>query len=61
MADYDVIADPAPQIENSPHYGRKTITELKTALSALDSTTYTAAAMRTMTRNDLIYAIRHTS
>lgn len=62
MADFDVIADPTPQLEFAPtrHYGRKTITELKTELQTKDSDTYTDAAILEMTYNDLVHAIRVT-
>lgn len=60
MADFDVIADPTPQLEYPPtrNYGRKTVAELKTELQTLDGTTYTDAAILEMTYNDLVHAIR---
>ena len=60
MADHDVIASPSPKLTNTRHYGRPTIAQLKTTLSGLNSTVYTAAAMNKMTYNDLVYAIRTT-
>lgn len=62
MADYDVIADPTPQLEFAPtrNYGRKTIAELKTELQTKDSDTFTDAAILEMTYNDLVHAIRVT-
>lgn len=35
-----------------------TISTLKARLTALNPTSYTAARMNTMTRNDLVYALR---
>lgn len=59
MADFDVLDDTRPTLENrnSVHYGRKTISQLKTALQALDPYTYTDAAIRQMTYNDMVAAI----
>jgi len=60
MADFDVIADPTPQLEYAPtrNYGRKTIDELKAELQLIDASTYTDAEILKMTYNDLVYAIR---
>jgi hypothetical protein len=60
MADFDVIADPTPQLEYAPtrNYGRKTVDELKAELQLIDASTYTDAEILKMTYNDLVYAIR---
>lgn len=48
----DVIAESA---------NMSTVSTLKARLTALAPTSYTAARMNTMTRNDLIYALRKAS
>jgi hypothetical protein len=62
MPDFDVIADTLPQLQFRPtiHNGRKTVTQLKTELQALDNTTYTNKAINDMTYNDVVHAIRVT-
>lgn len=59
MADFDVVADTLPQQEYRPtrNYGRKTVSQLRTELQAIDGTTYTNAEVLKMTYNDLVYAI----
>lgn len=59
MADFDVVADTLPQQEYRPtrNYGRKTVSQLRTELQAIDSGTYTNAEVLKMTYNDLVYAI----
>jgi len=59
MADFDVVADTTPQQEYRPtrNYGRKTVSQLRTELQAIDSDTYTDAEVLKMTYNDLVYAI----
>jgi hypothetical protein len=59
MADFDVVADTLPQQEYRPtrNYGRKTVSQLRTELQAIDATTYTNAEVLKMTYNDLTYAI----
>jgi len=59
MADFDNIAGPVPQLVYRPtrNYGRKTVAQLKTAIQAIDSDTYTDAEVLKMTYNDLTYAI----
>jgi hypothetical protein len=62
MPAFDVIADTQPQLQFRPtiHNGRKTVTELKTALQLLDNTTYTDKVINDMTYNDVVHAIRVT-
>lgn len=62
MSDFDVIADTLPQLQFRPtiHNGRKTVAQLKTEIQALDATTYTNAAVNSMTYNDVVHAIRVT-
>jgi hypothetical protein len=62
MPAFDVIADTQPQLEYRPtiHNGRKTITQLRTELQALDSGTYTNKVVNDATYNDLVYAVRIT-
>lgn len=62
MPDFDVIADTLPQLQFRPtiHNGRKTVAQLKTEIQALDATTYTNAAVNSMTYNDVVHAIRVT-
>ena len=59
MADFDVVADTTPQLPFRPtrNYGRQTVTQLRTAIQAIDSGTYTNAEVLKMTYNDLTYAI----
>ena len=59
MADFDVVADTLPQQEYRPtrNYGRKTVSQLRTELQAIDSGTYTNAEVLKMTYNDLVYAL----
>lgn len=59
MADFDVVADTLPQQEYRPtrNYGRKTVSQLRTEIQAIDGTTYTNAEVLKMTYNDLVYAI----
>ena len=49
-------ADPVAEIANMA-----TISTLKARLTALAPTSYTAARMNSMTRNDLVYALRKAS
>lgn len=58
MADHDVIASPAPQLEHNPNYSRATVAELKAALTTADAAYYTAARLHSMTYNDLVFAVR---
>jgi hypothetical protein len=62
MPAFDVIADTLPQLQFRPtvHNGRKTVTQLKTEIQALDATTYTNTAVNNMTYNDVVHAIRVT-
>ena len=62
MPAFDVIADTTPQQfpRVTRHYGRKTVSELKTALQAKDDTTYTDKVVNDMTYSDLVYAIQVT-
>ena len=62
MPAFDVIADTQPQLEYRPtiHNGRKTITQLRTELQALDSGTYTNKVVNDATYNDVVYAIKVT-
>jgi hypothetical protein len=62
MPAFDVIADTQPQLPFRPtiHNGRKTVTQLKTEIQALDATTYTDKAVNDMTYNDVVHAIRIT-
>jgi hypothetical protein len=62
MPAFDIIYDTQPQIEYRPtiHNGRKSITELRTELQALDSGTYTNKEVNDVTYNDLVYAVRIT-
>jgi hypothetical protein len=62
MPAFDVIADTTPQLTPrvTRHYGRKTVTQLKTELQALDATTYTNAVINGMTYDDLVYAAQVT-
>jgi hypothetical protein len=62
MPAFDVIASTTPQLTPrvTRHYGRKTVTELKTALQLLDNTTYTNKVINDMTYDDLVYAIQVT-
>ena len=60
MPAFDVIADTQPQLPYRPtvHNGRKTVTQLKTELQAIDNTTYTNKVINDMTYNDVVYAIK---
>lgn len=62
MADYDVIHDPQPQLpavnDISGLAGRPTIANLKAALTAYNSTTYTADRLAARTYNDLVHACK---
>jgi hypothetical protein len=62
MPAFDVIADKLPQLQFLPtiQNGRKTVTQLKTEIQALDPTTYTNTAVNNMTYNDVVHAIRVT-
>lgn len=62
MPAFDIIADTQPQLTPRPtrHYGRKTVTQLKTELQALDATTYTNKVVNDMTYDDLVYAAQVT-
>lgn len=62
MPAFDVIADTTPQLTPrvTRHYGRKTVTQLKTELQALDATTYTNTVVNNMTYDDLVYAAQVT-
>lgn len=62
MPAFDIIADTTPQqpFRVTRHYGRKTVTQLKTELQALDPTTYTDKAVNDMTYDDLVYAAQVT-
>jgi hypothetical protein len=62
MPAFDIIADTQPQLTPrvTRHYGRKTVTELKTELQALDAALYTDAVVNTMTYDDLVYAAQIT-
>lgn len=62
MPSFDVIADTQPQLPFRPtvHNGRKSVSTLKTEIQALDATTYTNAAVASMTYNDVVHAIRIT-
>jgi hypothetical protein len=62
MPSFDVIADTQPQLQFRPtiHNGRKSVSTLKTEIQALDATTYTDAAVASMTYNDVVHAIRIT-
>lgn len=62
MPAFDVIASTTPQLTPrvTRHYGRKTITQLKTELQALDATTYTDTVVNNMTYDDLVYAAQVT-
>ena len=59
MADFDIVADSTPQLPFRPtrNYGRKTVTQLRTEIQAIDASTYTNAEVLKMTYNDLTYAI----
>jgi hypothetical protein len=62
MPAFDIIADTQPQqpIRVTRHFGRKTVTQLKTELQALDATTYTDKVINDMTYDDLVSAIQIT-
>ena len=62
MPAFDIIADTTPQLTPrvTRHYGRKTVTQLKTELQALDPTTYTDKLINDMTYDDLVYAAQVT-
>ena len=62
MPAFDIIADTQPQLTPrvTRHYGRKTVTQLKTELQALDPTTYTNKVVNDMTYDDLVYAVQVT-
>jgi hypothetical protein len=62
MPAFDIIADTQPQqpLRVTRHFGRKTVSELKTELQALDATTYTNKVVNDMTYDDLVYAIQVT-
>jgi hypothetical protein len=57
MADLDFFNDKTPVLAfkkpSSP-----TISQLKSALTTFNSTSYTPARLQTMTENDLVYAAR---
>lgn len=60
MADFHVKSDTVPALGalSSVSTLRPTVAALKTALTAFNSTSYSAARMHTMTYNDLVYAAR---
>ncbi len=62
MPAFDIIADTQPQqpLRVTRHFGRKTVTELKDELQALDATTYTNKVINDMTYDDLVFAIQVT-
>jgi hypothetical protein len=62
MPAFDIIADTQPQqpLRVTRHYGRKTVTQLRTELQALDATTYTNKVVNDMTYDDLVYAVQTT-
>jgi hypothetical protein len=62
MPAFDIIADTQPQqpFRVTRHFGRKTVTQLKTELQALDATTYTNKVINDMTYDDLVYAAQVT-
>ena len=62
MPAFDIIADTQPQqpLRVTRHYGRKTVTQLKDELQALDATTYTNKVVNDMTYDDLVYAVQTT-
>jgi hypothetical protein len=62
MPAFDIVADTQPQqpFRVTRHYGRKTVTQLKTELQALDPTTYTNKVVNDMTYDDLVYAVQAT-
>lgn len=72
MADLD-IADPLGLVDKRRGRGTTgahtlaevgnatSISAMKTRLTALDATSFTAERMRTMTQNDLLYALRQRS
>lgn len=57
VPDLDIHYDITPLQTNEPPRG-PSIAAMKSALSTADSTTFTATVMRTMTKNDLIYACK---
>jgi hypothetical protein len=62
MPAFDIVADTQPQqpFRVTRHYGRKTVTQLKAELQALDPTTYTNKVVNDMTYDDLVYAVQAT-
>lgn len=63
MPAFDIIADTQPQqpLRVTRHYGRKTVTQLRTELQALDPGTYTNKLVNDMTYDDLVYAVQVTA
>jgi hypothetical protein len=62
MPAFDIIADTQPQqpLRVTRHYGRKTVTQLKAELQALDPATYTDKRVNDMTYDDLVFAAQTT-
>jgi hypothetical protein len=62
MPAFDIIADTTPQqpLRVTRHFGRKTVTELRTELQELDPTTYTNKVVNDMTYDDLVFAVQVT-
>jgi hypothetical protein len=62
MPAFDIIADTQPQqpLRVTRHYGRKTVTQLKAELQALDAATYTDKLINDMTYDDLVFAAQTT-
>jgi hypothetical protein len=63
MPAFDIIADTQPQqpLRVTRHYGRKTVTQLRTELQALDPATYTNKVVNDMTYDDLVFAAQTTA
>lgn len=57
MADFDIYNDVQPQRKNNADR-KPTIAQLKAALTAFNSTSYSAARLNAMTENDMMNAIR---
>jgi hypothetical protein len=62
MPAFDIIADTQPQqpLRVTRHFGRKSVSELKTELQDKDSDSYTNKVINDMTYNDLVHAVQIT-
>ncbi len=59
MADYDIYNSPVPQRKGGfPVLALPTVAQLKAALTAFNATSYSAARLHAMTKQDMLNAVR---